>query len=134
MNRVRLSALRAAAVAIIAALPLLAAPALANAAGPSTFTLVLFSPDGHSASARTLTCDPDGGSIADPKLACDELRAVNGDFDKLMPDRQVLCAKHVDPIEAIAVGWWHGCRIAWASGVFPNLCELQRRTGSVFRF
>jgi hypothetical protein len=98
----------------------------------SPLTLVL---RGQAANVRTavLQCDPDGGSIPDPKLACTELATVGGDFDRLPTDLQLFCMDYYQPVMAEAVGSWDGRPVDWAHE-YPNICQLRRSTGAVFDF
>ncbi|MFB7917273.1 SSI family serine proteinase inhibitor [Streptomyces sp. NPDC056061] len=64
--------------------------------------------------------------------ACADLSAADGDLDALPGDPH-LCTKEFAPVTAAATGTWRGRPVAWHR-TFPNACEMDARTGPVFRF
>ncbi|WP_240136350.1 subtilase-type protease inhibitor [Streptomyces sp. MUM 178J] len=80
-----------------------------------------------------LTCHPEpGGPHPDPAGACEAVSGAKGDFARLPGDPH-LCTKEYDPVIARAVGIWNGKPVAWQK-IYPNPCELDAATGTVFRF
>ncbi|MEU0271952.1 subtilase-type protease inhibitor [Streptomyces sp. NPDC006307] len=84
--------------------------------------------------ATTLTCAPTpGGTHPAPQRACAELRAAQGEFDKLGGDEQRPCIKIYDPVVVTAQGVWEGRRVDYTR-TFPNSCVMQTESDSVFAF
>jgi hypothetical protein len=89
----------------------------------------------------TLTCTPDGGTHPHPKAACDALRAVGGNFDKLtfVWKPGVYCIEIYDPVYAYAKGSWQSSQMGpthlvdW-SKEFGNSCYASRYSNVVFNF
>ncbi|GGN73211.1 subtilase-type protease inhibitor [Actinoplanes lobatus] len=119
--------------AVTAAAVAVPAPATAHDNRPSTALLVsvqfVDEPEQLSRTAL-LYCDVDGGSHRSAAAACQELRAVDGDFHAL-PDADGICTREYRPVVATAVGLWAG-RMTSYREVFSNNCLLLRATGSVF--
>lgn len=137
MNRVRAQSLRVVVVAAMAAMAVVSAAGLAAGTNAvpqySPLSLIVTGSAGQVTTA-SLACNPDSGSIRHPKLACAELTAVGGNFDKLTTDLQLLCPDNYAPVTAKAVGSWDGQPVDWSSREYSNICQLQRATGSVFKF
>ncbi|GAA0440145.1 hypothetical protein Aca07nite_47960 [Actinoplanes capillaceus] len=123
-----LCAVTAAAVAVPAQ-----AQAQARDDRPSTALLIsvqfVDEPEQPSRTAL-LYCEADGGSHRSAAAACQDLRAVDGDFHAL-PDAGGICTREYRPVVATAVGFWAG-RMTSYREVFGNNCLLLRATGSVF--
>jgi hypothetical protein len=80
-----------------------------------------------------LRCDPrPAGRHPHAESACAEIAGASGDLDGL-PRRERPCTKKYDPVTASATGSHRGRDVSWVK-VFPNRCELEVATGSVFRF
>lgn len=90
---------------------------------------------GQSGGARAvvLGCDPDAGAHPDPKAACDRLREVDGDFDRLDVSPGVHCTEEYDPHLVRATGTWQGSPVSFER-TYGNACELAAGTGEVFMF
>lgn len=89
----------------------------------------------------TLTCTPDGGSHPHPEAACDALRAVGGDFEKLVFTWKpgISCIDIYDPVYARATGSWQSSPegptfLVDYSKEFSNSCYASRYDNVVFRF
>ena len=55
----------------------------------------------------TLSCVPDRGGHPTPKAACDRLRSIGGDLEKIRwPSRP--CVQNYDPRQVRIVGRWDG--------------------------
>lgn len=80
-----------------------------------------------------LACNPDAGSHPDPRGACDELRKVKGDFERLEPDGPVACTDQWDPVTVEAIGYWGDRRVSYTEW-FENPCWAAVLTLDVFRF
>jgi hypothetical protein len=136
---------------VIAASALVAATALspatpAAAAGPpamplpapaaqqakrTDLTLSYMAEAGYAAAVK-LRCDPIGGAHPKPIQACDTLKKVGGDPDRLRPAR-IMCMLIYAPVTAEITGTWKGRKIDW-SKTYGNSCEMSRATGVLFRF
>ena len=87
--------------------------------------------DAHSA---LLTCFPAGGSHPNASAACDELRAVNGDFGSLGAHQaNKVCPMNLDPVVLTARGTWQGKPVDFTKR-FSNRCVAEAQTGKVFAF
>lgn len=83
-----------------------------------------------------LDCAPDGGTHPRAEAACDELRAVNGHFQRLDDRRRESdtgCTRVYRNVQAEAVGKWQQRRISYQVSV-GNQCTLEQQTGAVFDF
>jgi hypothetical protein len=113
-----------------------ASGAAAEAAAPeprlyAPSALVLTVAQGESAAtavplrAVTLTCTPTaGGTHPAPKNACEELRSVEGRFDRL---------GGYDPVVVTAQGTWEGRRVNFEK-MYANSCVMQTEGSGVFSF
>lgn len=122
--------------ALAAVLVPFAVPGAAGATTPpgqSVLVLTVAAPE-EDAKAVALTCEPAGGTHPSAKVACRELRSVNGDFDSLPPHHQpAACTLEYAPVTAVAHGVWRGKRVSWERE-FSNRCVLRAETGRVFQF
>ncbi|GAA2999877.1 SSI family serine proteinase inhibitor [Actinokineospora diospyrosa] len=83
--------------------------------------------------AAILNCDPtDGSTHADPKAACDALKAVNADFDALS-DTDRPCTYNYDPVVVTAKGDWYGDYV-YFSREYSNQCVAIVSSNDVFGF
>ncbi|MET9294638.1 subtilase-type protease inhibitor [Streptomyces sp. NPDC003077] len=85
--------------------------------------------------AVTLTCAPTpSGTHPDPRGACNELRALKGDFTAVThaPSDRV-CTKEWAPITVTAQGVWEGNRVSYEH-TFANACAMIDGKGRVFEF
>jgi len=109
---------------------------LACSGGPTTtpdHTLALFmqEPDGATSSV-VLECDPAGGTHPAPEMACDQLRAVGGQFTGL-PGELRQCILMYAPVDVRAIGHWEGEFVNFEA-TYANRCVAGARTGGVFDF
>lgn len=89
----------------------------------------------------TLTCTPDGGTHPDPTAACNALRKVGGDFEKLTwtwPS-DMACIQIYDPVWARATGRWQSSPEGPTHDVdhtkeFSNSCFATWYSNVVFDF
>ncbi|MDG4860296.1 SSI family serine proteinase inhibitor [Streptomyces sp. T-3] len=72
-----------------------------------------------------------GSGHPNARAACRDLRAVDGDINKIKP-RDMICTKIYQPVTAAAYGVWDGHRKVYAK-TFGNSCEMYAATGSVFK-
>ncbi|WP_369214882.1 SSI family serine proteinase inhibitor [Streptomyces flavofungini] len=80
-----------------------------------------------------LRCEPRPvGRHPYAERACAEITAAAGNLDGLTRTARP-CTKQHDPVTASASGTHRGRAVNWVK-VFPNRCELEVATGSVFRF
>lgn len=80
-----------------------------------------------------LRCEPKpSGRHPHAALACAEITRAAGDLNAL-PRLKRPCTKKYDPVTASAHGSHKGRGVSWVK-IFPNRCELDVATGSVFRF
>ncbi|OON77308.1 SSI family serine proteinase inhibitor [Streptomyces tsukubensis] len=119
----------------------LAAPAQATAEPPhahprSAQGLFLSASDAAASWVKgaTLNCAsaPPDGSHPHTKAACADLAAAGGRFDGLLGERR-MCHKKYDPVTVSASGTYLGNPVSWRK-TYPNVCVLESKTGSVFRF
>jgi hypothetical protein len=87
----------------------------------------------------TLTCGPDGGTHPTPKAACDSLRRVGGNFNRLPNVPGGGCPAIFDPHLARATGYWQQSPtgpviVVDYSETFGNRCRAAIGTDNVFRF
>ncbi|MEU0661861.1 MULTISPECIES: subtilase-type protease inhibitor [Streptomyces] len=125
--------------------PMTASGAAAEAAAPeprlyAPSALVLTVAQGESAAtavplrAVTLTCTPTAaGTHPAPKKACEELRSVEGRFDRLGGEETRPCIKIYDPVVVTAQGTWEGRRVNFEK-MYANSCVMQTEGSSVFSF
>ncbi|WP_158436290.1 subtilase-type protease inhibitor [Nocardia nova] len=84
----------------------------------------------HSA---TLECAPKvGGAHPESQRACDELTAVQGDFNRL-EGQPGACPMIWKPVTAVAEGYWEGKPVSFRH-VFANHCVLEHSGKYVYRF
>ncbi|MEV8478214.1 subtilase-type protease inhibitor [Streptomyces sp. NPDC051173] len=85
--------------------------------------------------AVTLTCMPKAtGTHPDVKGACEQLRAVDGDFDKTVALKaDTFCTKEWNPIVVTAEGVWQGKRVSYEH-TFANPCMKRASQSTVFEF
>lgn len=135
MRRVR-SALISATLASLAAVMLAITAVPAQAVPASRLVLSIYRGDTVNPAALvsrvTLTCNPDGGTHPNPQKACNALRQVGGNFDRLPGDQRV-CPFIFFPFTATANGSWQG-RVVIFHRTYTNSCFLQRATAPVFDF
>lgn len=136
---------RIAAVSAAAFLTLAGASGVAQAQpsvlkAPSSVVLTVSQGEGAAAVVRsaTLDCAPTvGGTHPNPRAACAELAATNGDFATLLasPDPNRVCPMHYDPITVGVNGLWEGKRVSWKHA-FSNACVMSSTLNgdSVFAF
>ncbi|GHE48044.1 hypothetical protein GCM10017673_57250 [Streptosporangium violaceochromogenes] len=77
-----------------------------------------------------LTCDPDGGSHPDPHGACDRLRDIDGDLDRLRFRPDVACPRIYAPVRVKITGTWYG-EFKVFSEKYPNACYAEQLAGPV---
>ncbi|MEW2444050.1 SSI family serine proteinase inhibitor [Micromonospora marina] len=128
---------RTAALALVAALGGLTAPASPAQAAPRPgpeipSVLLLTVDDGAGVRATVLTCGPTGGLHPDPFTACRLVARVDGDLDALDVDGAP-CTSQYDPVVARAVGFWQNRPVSYTR-TFGNACLMQRTTASLFTF
>ncbi|WP_218009876.1 SSI family serine proteinase inhibitor [Actinomadura kijaniata] len=102
--------------------------------GPPTaeFDLTVADAAGTPLRGALLTC-PDGlGNHPHGEETCAVLESVGGDLDRLPGDPHS-CARGHAPVTATATGVRQGVPVWW-SRTFANACEMDARTGPVFRF
>jgi hypothetical protein len=120
----------------VAALPAMAGTRVTADVRPrSSFRLTVThgeKPDPATAKTATLTCEPAGGTHPDPKTACAQLAAVNGDFGALNVNPGP-CFLIFDPYTVTATGYWRGTPVNFQR-TYANSCILGRQTGAVFAF
>ncbi|MFD9542927.1 subtilase-type protease inhibitor [Streptomyces sp. NPDC060022] len=107
---------------------------------PSALVLSVGKGDAASVTVQravTLSCAPrPQGTHPSPSAACEELRAVNGEFARLTtPQSTAKCTRQWDPVVLNATGVWQGRNVSW-SAAFGNACEMQASLGEgpVFAF
>ena len=143
-NSYRITAL--AAVTGLALLGTAAYPGIAGAATSGLYppsALVLTIGAGETADtatvvrAVTLSCAPTpSGSHPDPKAACAQLSAVDGDFTDLAAEAPTrACTRQWQPVTITGDGVWQGKRVSW-SAMYANSCEMRSAMteGPVFAF
>lgn len=87
-------------------------------------------PDGF-AYETTLTCMPAGGDHTYPEMACNNIKAARGDFNRLHVQDWRVCTKESAPVRLAALGVWRGHELRW-SKTFGNECEAHRNTNQTF--
>jgi len=116
----------------------------ANAAPTGLYApsaLVLTTAHGDTATAAeravTLSCAPTAsGTHPDPRSACAELRASDGDFEALVEraaGEHRVCTKEFRPVVVTATGVWQGRRVSFER-TFANECVKNASGASVFAF
>ncbi|MCS0634909.1 subtilase-type protease inhibitor [Streptomyces sp. LP05-1] len=141
MTRTAVCALAAAGALATAVAPATAAPAPRTESLYAPSALVLTVARGETAAAATplravtLVCSPGaGGSHPDPKAACAELKAVDGEFRALGDQNNGRpCVKIYDPVVVTAQGVWDGRRVQFER-TFSNSCVMQAEGTSVYSF
>ncbi|MEV0122426.1 SSI family serine proteinase inhibitor [Streptomyces sp. NPDC050703] len=107
--------------------------AASDAAAKSGLFLTVAESDDTWIRGVLLHCEPKpAGRHPHAALACAEIGRAAGDLDALPPVKRP-CTKKYDPVTASAHGSHEGRGVSWVK-VFPNRCELEAATGSVFRF
>lgn len=124
------------AVAAVSAMALApaasAAPATTAAESELTLSILPEYPDERNpTTVVTLECDPAGGDHPDPKLACAELAAVDGNFEAL--DRPAYCTSEWDPVTITATGTWRGRTVDFSDTYTNRMCAAVA-TGGVYDF
>jgi hypothetical protein len=120
-----------AASAVAAAVLGLAGPV--DAAKPRRTELTLsYLADAGYATAVTLRCQPVGGAHPKAAKACNALKKVGGQPDRLTPAR-TMCMMIYAPVTAKIAGTWQSAPVQW-SRKYGNTCELSRATGVIFAF
>jgi hypothetical protein len=112
---------------------LVATPAAARTALPSTALVLTIRVAGQPMAAATLRCAPAGGSHRNASDACRAVDAAKGRLDDLKPQVGVLCTALYQPATATATGTWRGTVVRYRK-TFSNTCVLTADTGPVFRF
>ncbi|NGN68667.1 protease inhibitor [Streptomyces sp. A7024] len=79
-----------------------------------------------------LNCPSGIGNHPAGPHACAALERAAGDPDRLAPEPRP-CSREYDPVTATAYGTWQGRAVRWER-TYANSCELDVRTGPVFRF
>jgi len=110
----------------------LAVTGTASANQTSYLSLAIASPEGP-VKVVNLECAPAGGNHPNPKAACAELMAAQGDLNQVGGDQTAACTMEYRPVTASAYGHWEGQPVAWDQE-FPNNCTLATNTGTVFVF
>lgn len=121
--------------ALLAVILLLAVTGTASAtsSSPSKLTLTVGAPNGPTITVK-LHCAPPGGSHPQPKPACAELVAAEGDFDALGGNQELMaCTMEYRPVVASARGNWEGHPVYWKHK-YSNNCTKLSATGTVFDF
>ncbi|MFC4060284.1 SSI family serine proteinase inhibitor [Planomonospora corallina] len=123
-----------AAALLAAPAPLLgASPVLAGAPAPDgpvgSYVLRVTPEDGTGSTGATLTCGPDGGTHPNAKEACDQLRRVAGQVERI-PENPGPCTLEYAPVRLTATGTWRGRQQRFAK-TYPNRCAAIRGTGGV---
>lgn len=101
------------------------------AAADGELTMTVSPENQTTATALTLTCNPDGGDHPNADAACAEIESAGGDLSALPGEPSLLCTFIYDPVTVTATGTWRGQEVNYQE-TFPNTCELIRATGSVF--
>jgi Subtilisin inhibitor-like len=86
---------------------------------------------GEDLGEAVLSCDPTAGDHPSSAAACQALKAVGGDFEKL-PPRDGICIKVSQPVTAVAEGWYHGP--VQFRKTYENPCVLRNALAPVFDF
>ena len=84
---------------------------------------------GEVVAARTLTCNPAGGSHPNPVAACEQLSKVAGRIEDI-PEKQGICTEIFLPVILRASGTWNGEERRYEHE-FPNRCVGVLATGGV---
>ncbi|GAB3969720.1 subtilase-type protease inhibitor [Streptomyces sparsus] len=115
-----------------------ATPSSPSLYSPSALTLTVA--HGESAAATsphravTLSCSPSAtGSHPAPDRACDQLQAVDGDFDSLPGEKDRFCTMEYNPVVVTAQGVWQGERVSYEQ-TFANDCIRKVDGMAVFSF
>ncbi|MFG2088107.1 SSI family serine proteinase inhibitor [Spirillospora sp. NPDC048824] len=116
----------AAAVAGMAVL-VHAAPTLAEE--PLGAYLLMVAPQEGPVTARTLWCEPDGGTLRAASQACDQLELADGRVARI-PRREGPCTLEHAPVRVSADGTWRGEPRHFAR-TYPNRCAAMRDTGGI---
>ncbi|WP_188187246.1 SSI family serine proteinase inhibitor [Nonomuraea sp. SYSU D8015] len=107
----------------------LACSAPAQAARPPKATLkIIIGVKDQPARGATLHCNPDGGNHPNPRAACDLLRKIDGDFNKIHVPPNTKCGQQVKPYVAVITGQWHGKKVQWDMG-YRNGCAMKAAAG-----
>ncbi|MGP4023493.1 SSI family serine proteinase inhibitor [Actinomadura sp. 3N407] len=117
--------------AVLAGMAILAhaAPAQARAAEPVGAYLLMVAPQEGPVTARTLWCDPDGGTLRAASQACDQLQSADGRVARI-PVREGPCTLEYAPVRVSADGTWRGEPRHFAR-TYPNRCAAMRDTGGI---
>ncbi|RVX43135.1 subtilisin inhibitor-like [Nonomuraea polychroma] len=78
----------------------------------------------------TLHCGPDGGTHPHPRAACDVVRKVGGDFNKIHVPADETCGEEVKPYAVVITGTWRGKKVQWSKG-YRNFCVMQAAGGKL---
>jgi hypothetical protein len=96
----------------------------------TTFELsIITKGSGEVVAARTLSCNPAGGSHPNPVVACEQLSKVAGRIEDI-PEKQGICTKIFLPVILRATGTWDGEKRHYEHE-FPNRCVGVLATGGV---
>ncbi|WP_419992920.1 SSI family serine proteinase inhibitor [Streptomyces boninensis] len=79
-----------------------------------------------------LRCPSGVGNHPDGLRACAALERAHGDPGRAGAGRRP-CSREYDPVTATAYGTWRDRAVRWER-TYANACELDARTGPVFRF
>ncbi|MFI7698899.1 SSI family serine proteinase inhibitor [Nonomuraea sp. NPDC049480] len=109
----------------------LACSSPAQAARPPKATLkIIIAVKDQPARGATLHCNPDGGNHPNPKAACDLLRQVGGDLNKIHVPKNAACGNEVEPYVVVITGQWHGKKVRWDKG-YRNGCAMKAAGGKL---
>ncbi|GAA3679075.1 hypothetical protein GCM10022224_049080 [Nonomuraea antimicrobica] len=115
---------RAAAVAlpVLAGAALFVTPAHAQAA---ELHIVKHNLPAGTAERWVLTCHPDDGTHPDPFAACDRLRRIGGDLERIRFRPDVPCPRIFDPVRVEINGWFYGQHKHFDEH-YPNPCFVEK--------
>jgi hypothetical protein len=102
----------------------------AQAAPPKTKLQIIIATEGEPKRGATLRCNPDGGNHPNPRAACDVLRGVGGNLDKLHVPADTACGQEVKPYVVVVAGHWRGKRVQWSKG-YRNACAMRAAGGKL---
>ncbi|NDU71941.1 protease [Actinomadura sp. DSM 109109] len=115
--------------AVVTGMAMLVPAVPARAEGPAGAYLLTVLPQDGPAIARTLWCEPDGGTHGAASQACDQLEAAGGDVGRI-PARPEPCTLEYAPVTVVANGVWRGTARHFTR-TYPNRCAAVRDTGGI---
>ncbi|WP_186355791.1 SSI family serine proteinase inhibitor [Streptomonospora sp. PA3] len=95
----------------------------------STLEITVERPKAGSVERFWLNCDPDFGTHPRPLAACDRLRAVEGDFERLRSGA-VFCPPLDDPVAVRITGTWRDRPVDFSER-YTNDCDALFSSGPV---